>query len=926
MKSVRWTNALLLAALAFSANGLADPVRAQGGQASDQAQALLEQMTPEERVGQLALVTFTGSSAGETTQVYDGILNHHVGGVVLQAGNNNFTAEPSTVTDAYQLIVRLQQLEWQGAQPLADPATGQESTRAYIPLFIGISQEGDSAPNDQLLSGLTVLPSQMAIGAAWDPDLSRQVGQVAGMELSALGFNLFFGPSLDVLEDPATTTGPGLGVRTFGGDPYWVGRMGQEYIAGLHAGSQGRMLAIAKYFPGRGSADRPSGEEAATVRKSLEQLKQIELAPFFAVTGNAPSAAAATDGLLLSHIRYQGIQGNIRAITRPVSLDAGALSQIMSLTEFSSWHESGGLIVSDDLGSQAVRRFYDPSGQSFSARLVARDALLAGNDLLFLGNIVSSDAPDNYTTVLRMLEYFVQKYEEDVTFADLVDAAVLRILTAKFELYGGFALETVLTPEDGLAALGQGNLVTFDVARQAATLINPDLEDLDEILPSPPDQDDWLVFLTDTRPATQCSACLDQSVLQVESLPQAILRLYGPLTGGQVNSNRLSAYSLTDLAQILSGGSGLTDLENALLQADWIVISMLDMDSSRPQGGTVQRFLTERQALLRGKNVILFAFNAPYYLDATDISKLTAYYGLYSKSQPFVDVAARLLFQEISPPGSLPVSVPGIGYDLLSATAPDPQQVIELHLDLPAVPTPEAEATPGPTPTLGIQVGETITLRTGVILDKNHRPVPDGTQVRFLYATSGEVPLTGQVDAATTDGIARTTLVIQQPGLMEVRAVSEPAVTSVILQLDITGQGFAVTVVPPTPAMTVMPVEATATPHPVEPTDLERGVPGAGGWLAMVAVLAGMGSLAFWLGRQVVSLRWGIRWALTLSLGGLAAYDYLAFGLAGSATWIAAYGFLGIVGVVTLGAALGFAAGLAWYQASTGKRHDKTDE
>ncbi len=96
-----------------------------------------------------------------------------------------------------------------------------------------------------------------------------------------------------------------------------------------------RLMVIANHFPGRGSADRPSGEEPATVRKSLEQLKQIELAPYFSVTGNAINAESTADGLLVSHIRYQGFQGNIRSTTRPVSFDPQALSQILSLPAFS---------------------------------------------------------------------------------------------------------------------------------------------------------------------------------------------------------------------------------------------------------------------------------------------------------------------------------------------------------------------------------------------------------------------------------------------------------------------------------------------------------------------------------------------------------------------------------------------------------------
>ncbi len=254
---------------------------------------------------------------------------------------------------------------------------------------------------------------------------------MAGQELSALGFNFFVGPSLDVLESPEATMGNGLDANVFGGDPYWVGTLGSAYITGVHTGSEGKMVVIADHFPGRGSADRPPGDEPATVRKSLEQLKQIELAPFFSVTGDAQNPQSTVDGLLVSHIRYQGFQGNIRSTTRPVSFDPQALSQILSLPAFSKWRNAGGLMVSDDLGSPTVRNFYAPGQQAFQARLVARDAFLAGNDLLYMGNIESTETPDNYSTLLQTFDFFTQKYGEDTAFAKRVDDAVTHILTIK---------------------------------------------------------------------------------------------------------------------------------------------------------------------------------------------------------------------------------------------------------------------------------------------------------------------------------------------------------------------------------------------------------------------------------------------------------------------------------------------------------------
>ena len=195
-----------------------------------QAQALLEKLTPEERVGQLFLVTFTGPEAALASatgaQIYDLIVNYHVGGVILKSANDNFVGSDQTLVIAQSLTDQLQRDEYSASLiPQENPVTNETFTPAYIPLFIGISQEGDGYPYDQILNGMTPLPSQMALGATWSPDQGKEVGNVLGKELSELGFNLLLGPSLDVLEVPTTESGGDLGVRTFGGDPFWVGEL-----------------------------------------------------------------------------------------------------------------------------------------------------------------------------------------------------------------------------------------------------------------------------------------------------------------------------------------------------------------------------------------------------------------------------------------------------------------------------------------------------------------------------------------------------------------------------------------------------------------------------------------------------------------------------------------------------------------------------
>ena len=85
----RWLSLIVIIASTF---GLAPAVRAQTGTPPPEVLQIVRSMTPEERVGQLFLVTFKGRDTGPNSQIYDLIVNHHIGGAVLLADNDNFTA------------------------------------------------------------------------------------------------------------------------------------------------------------------------------------------------------------------------------------------------------------------------------------------------------------------------------------------------------------------------------------------------------------------------------------------------------------------------------------------------------------------------------------------------------------------------------------------------------------------------------------------------------------------------------------------------------------------------------------------------------------------------------------------------------------------------------------------------------------------
>src|SRR6202142_2764207 len=135
--------ALILSVLILTTASHPSTAQAQTGIPSGDIRQLYAGMTPEERVGQLFLVSFTGTDTTNKSQIYNLIVQHHIGGVVLQAGNDNFMAPPNTIPAAYQLTSSLQQIEWNNSiNPPDDPQTGLPIPHTYVPLYIGMAQDG----------------------------------------------------------------------------------------------------------------------------------------------------------------------------------------------------------------------------------------------------------------------------------------------------------------------------------------------------------------------------------------------------------------------------------------------------------------------------------------------------------------------------------------------------------------------------------------------------------------------------------------------------------------------------------------------------------------------------------------------------------------------------------------------------------------
>jgi beta-N-acetylhexosaminidase len=924
---------LLLAPLWPALVGAQTPAPTQAAPPADDAwlDEMLAGMTTADRVGQLFLVTFHGNRTDAQSAIARLVQVHRVGGVILSPENENFTNDPSTSEQVLSVTTALQELAFSNSSPVTvttttlvtptNVVTDTETPTATgvltlpttitvtelitfpaqgVPLFAAVYQEGNGYPYAALRGDFTELPSNMTVGATWDEGNAESVGWIVGHELEAVGINLLLGPSLDVLNNPRPGQGGDLGVRVFGGDPYWVGRLGQTYIRGVHDGSNGRVATVAKHLPGLGGSDRSLEEEIATVDKSLQDLRLIELPPFFAVT-QGDVYTDTTDALMTAHIRYRGFQGNIRYVTPPISLHSPGLQEIMAQPELASWRQGGGVLVSDSLGVPAVRRYYSPDLGTFPHRQISLDAFQAGNDLLTLSRFSLTDSwEDEVRNIEDTIRFFQARYESDESFRARVDRSVRRILRLKRRICPEFTLEACTSGEDALDNVGNARSIVAPIAQDAVTLLYPSPEELAVRLPRPPRLDENILIFTDAREARDCEVCPPFYLLEPQGLEETILEMYGPEATGQVNATRVTSFTFAQLRDFLLFGS--PDLEPYIRDANWIVFAMLDYAPTEyPDSIALKQFLREGTLGLETQNVIAMAYEAPYYLDSTEVSKLTAYYAIYSKAEPFIDASVRSLFLEFAPTGRSPVTVEGVGYDLTEQLSPDPEQVISvLWADQPA----PAEGTPAP---VEVDIGDPLHVRTSIIVDHNGNAVPDGTPITFhsFYRVEGE-ELERRVESVTANGVAEATITLELEGEIEIRATSGDAINSRPLVVRLIG-GTAEIVTPtptptPTPTSTPTPTPTpTSTPTPTwtpTPTDTPTPVPTPGPsppdvprvqWGDLTLALLGMfgaGGLVFVAGRESRSesrfLSSPVRVALWSLVCGLAGYLFYGLALPGS--------------------------------------------
>lgn len=226
----------------------------------DRVANLLAQMTLEEKIGQMTLVE--KNSIKEPGD----IAKYHLGGILSGAGSkpeNNTTAGWKEMIDGYQ-------------------AEANQS-RLGIPLLYGV----DAVHGHAHMSGATVFPHAIGLGASNNPELVKKVANATAVELKAAGANWSFSPNLDQPQDIRW----GRVYETFSDDPALVAKLGVAYQEGLQTSSDDNdkdvfVLGTLKHYIGLGGmAWETSTNENFKIDQGVTKadesiLRDVYLPPF----------------------------------------------------------------------------------------------------------------------------------------------------------------------------------------------------------------------------------------------------------------------------------------------------------------------------------------------------------------------------------------------------------------------------------------------------------------------------------------------------------------------------------------------------------------------------------------------------------------------------------------------------------------------
>lgn len=262
---------------------------------------------------------------------------------------------------------------------------------AQTPLMVSIDAEWGLAMR---VKKTLAYPYQMTLGAITDNDLIYEMGQQVAEQCQRMGIHVNFAPVVDVNSNAAN---PIIGMRSFGEDPAKVGEKGTAYALGMQ--SKGLITSM-KHFPGHGNTATDSHMTLPTVTRTMEEVRDIELAPFRHLIANG------VNGAMVGHLYFPAIE---KVKNTSSSLSHGVVTDLLK-------SEMGfeGLIFTDGLDMKGV-------SEKVRQDSVPYVAFMAGNDVLIL--------PTNVPFAIKTIK---QAAERDPQAAARLEESCKKILRYKY--------------------------------------------------------------------------------------------------------------------------------------------------------------------------------------------------------------------------------------------------------------------------------------------------------------------------------------------------------------------------------------------------------------------------------------------------------------------------------------------------------------
>ena len=281
--------------------------------------------------------------------------------------------------------------------------------------------------------GATVYPAAIAWGATFDPDLVERMAAAIGRDMAALGIHQGLSPVLDVVRDYRW----GRVEETIGEDPYLVSMLGAAYVRGLQSAG---VLATLKHFAGY-SASR-GARNHGPVPMGRRELMDVILPPFEVA------------------VRLAGVGSVMNSYSDVDNVPAAADSWLLTDLLRGEWGFTG-TVVSDYWAVPFLANMHRVAADFDDAGALA---LSAGIDV---------ELPDTFGYGPGL----VDKVRRGELPESIVDRAARRLLTQKVELG---LLDPEWTPEASVAAAGAVDLdspanraLAREMAERSVILLDP---------------------------------------------------------------------------------------------------------------------------------------------------------------------------------------------------------------------------------------------------------------------------------------------------------------------------------------------------------------------------------------------------------------------------------------------------------------------